>query len=76
MRPCRSSSALVVGIAPSLRLYRTFILDEINQDYVRTARAKGVSENRIMWVHVLRNAAIPIITYVMAALPGFWSARS
>ena len=61
---------LVVGIAPNLRLYRTFVLDEINQDYVRTARAKGVGENRIMWVHVLRNASIPIITHVMAALPG------
>src|SRR3982750_1013642 len=61
---------LVVSIAPDLRLFRTFFLDEINQDYVRTARAKGLSENRIMWVHVLRNASIPIITHVMAALPG------
>ena len=61
---------LAVSIAPSLRLYRTFILDEINQDYVRTARAKGLSENRIMWVHVLRNASIPIITNIMASLPG------
>ena len=60
---------LVVGIAPNLRLYRTFMLDEIGQDYVRTARAKGVSEKRILWVHVLRNAAIPIITYVMSNLP-------
>ena len=54
---------LVVSIAPDLRLYRTFVLDEINQDYVRTARAKGVSENRIMWIHVLR-------TNLMAGLPG------
>jgi peptide/nickel transport system permease protein len=61
---------LTVSIAPNLRLYRTFVLDEINQDYVRTARAKGVSENRIMWLHVLRNASIPIITHLMAALPG------
>lgn len=61
---------LVVGIAPNTRLYRTFILDEVNQDYVRTARAKGVSENRTMLVHVLRNALIPIITNVMAYLPG------
>jgi len=61
---------LVVSIAPDLRLYRTFVLDEVNQDYVRTARAKGVSENRIMWVHVLRNASIPIITQVMATVPG------
>ncbi len=61
---------LVVSIAPDLRLYRTFVLDEINQDYVRTARAKGVSENWIMWVHVLRNASIPIITNLMSSLPG------
>ena len=61
---------LTVSIAPSLRLYRTFFLDEINQDYVRTARAKGLSENRIMWIHVLRNASIPIITNLMSSLPG------
>jgi peptide/nickel transport system permease protein len=61
---------LAVSIAPNLRLYRTYVLDEINQDYVRTARAKGVSENRIMWIHVLRNASIPIITTLMADLPG------
>src|SRR5213079_1875272 len=62
--------ALVVSIAPDLRLFRTFILDEINQDYVRTARAKGLSENRIMWVHVLRNAEIPIVTNILLQLPG------
>ena len=62
--------AVFVGIAPNLRLYRTFVLDEINQDYVRTARAKGLSDNKILWTHVLRNASIPIITHVMASLPG------
>ena len=61
---------LVVSVAPTLRLFRTFVLDEVGQDYVRTARAKGVSERRLVWVHVLRNAAIPILTYVMANLPG------
>ena len=60
---------LVVSVAPTLRLYRSFILDEINQDYVRTARAKGVGEQRILGVHVLRNASIPIITDVMSSLP-------
>ncbi|MGZ8295270.1 MAG: ABC transporter permease [Telluria sp.] len=60
---------LAVSIAPTLRLYRSFVLDEVGQDYVRTARAKGLSERRIMWVHVLRNASIPIITHVMANLP-------
>jgi peptide/nickel transport system permease protein len=60
---------LAVSIAPTLRLYRSFVLDEVNQDYVRTARAKGLPERRVLWVHVLRNAAIPIITHVMANLP-------
>jgi peptide/nickel transport system permease protein len=61
---------VVVSLAPDTRLYRSFVLDEINQDYVRTARAKGMSEPRVMWVHVLRNAAIPIITNVMIQVPG------
>ena len=60
---------LAVSVAPTLRLYRSFVLDEAGQDYVRTARAKGLSERRVMWVHVLRNAAIPIVTHVMASLP-------
>ena len=60
---------LVVSIAPMLRLYRSFVLDEVNQDYVRTARAKGLGESRILGVHVLRNASIPIITDVMSSLP-------
>ena len=60
---------LMVSIAPSLRLYRTFILDEISQDYVRTARAKGLGEARVLLVHVLRNAAIPIVTNVLMGLP-------
>ncbi len=60
---------VAVSLAPDTRLYRTFILDEIHQDYVRTARAKGMSEARVMGVHVLRNAAIPIVTHVMIQLP-------
>lgn len=60
---------LAVSIAPDLRLFRSFVIDEVNQDYVRTARAKGLSERRIAWVHVLRNASIPMITHVMASLP-------
>ncbi len=60
---------VAVSLAPDTRLYRTFFLDEIHQDYVRTARAKGMSETRVMGVHVLRNAAIPIVTNVMIQLP-------
>ena len=61
---------VVVSLAPDIRLYRSFFLDEIGQDYVRTARAKGLDERRVMGVHVLRNAAIPIVTNVMTQLPG------
>ena len=62
--------ALFVSIAPTLRLYRSFFLDEINQDYVRTARAKGLSEKTVMLKHVMRNAMIPILTDVAMAIPG------
>jgi peptide/nickel transport system permease protein len=61
---------VIVSLAPDTRLYRSFFLEEMNQDYVRTARAKGMGESRVMWVHVLRNAAIPIVTNVMIQLPG------
>jgi peptide/nickel transport system permease protein len=64
--------AVLVGIAPELRLYRSFFLDEINQDYVRTARAKGVPEKTVMMKHVLRNAMIPILTNIGIALPGIF----
>jgi peptide/nickel transport system permease protein len=61
---------IIVSLAPDIRLYRSVFLDEINQDYVRTARAKGLGEGRVMWLHVLRNAAIPITTNVMTQIPG------
>ncbi len=64
--------AIFVGLAPALRLYRSFFLDEINNDYVRTARAKGVSENVVMLKHVMRNALIPILTNIGIALPGIF----
>jgi peptide/nickel transport system permease protein len=61
--------AVTVSIAPYTRLYRTFFLDELGHDYVRTARAKGLTENTIMFKHVLRNAMIPILTNIGLALP-------
>jgi peptide/nickel transport system permease protein len=61
--------SIVGGLGATVRLYRTFFLDEINQDYVRTARAKGVSEWAILFRHVLKNAAIPILTTTAAAIP-------
>jgi peptide/nickel transport system permease protein len=62
--------AVLVSLAPQTRLYRSFFLDEIGHDYVRTARAKGVGENAILFKHVLRNAMIPILTNVATQLPG------
>ena len=64
--------AVAVGLAPQTRLYRTFFLDEIGQDYVRTARAKGLTETTILLKHVLRNALIPILTNVSVALPALF----
>lgn len=46
------------------RLTKTSMLDSLNQDYIRTARAKGVAQKRIIFKHALRNALIPVITYV------------
>lgn len=62
--------AVVVSLAPQTRLYRSFFLDEMGQDYVRTARAKGVAERVIFFKHVLRNAMIPILTNISTQLPG------
>jgi len=64
---------VLVGIAPQTRLYRSFFLDELGQDYVRTARAKGMGERVVLFRHVLRNAMIPILTNVSLALPGIFA---
>lgn len=60
---------VLLSIGTDVRFFRTVILDEIYQDYVRTAKAKGLSEINILLKHVLRNALIPIITYVMIQIP-------
>ncbi|MFO1270693.1 MAG: ABC transporter permease [Rubrivivax sp.] len=64
--------AVMVGLAPQTRLYRSFLLDELGQDYVRTARAKGMTEGKVLFSHVLRNALIPILTNIGLALPGIF----
>ena len=64
--------AVMVGIAPQTRLYRSFLLDELGQDYVRTARAKGMTEGTVLFKHVLRNAMIPILTNIGLQLPGIF----
>lgn len=60
---------LSVSIAPETRFYRTCFVEELNHDYVRTARAKGLSEQKVVLKHVMRNALIPIVTSVMSSIP-------
>lgn len=60
---------LIGGIGSGVRWYRTIFLEEIGKDYVRTARAKGLSERLILFRHVLKNALIPILTGVVVVLP-------
>ena len=60
---------VISGIGSSTRWYRTIFLEEIGKDYVRTARAKGLSEVTVMFRHVLRNAMIPILTGVVVVIP-------
>lgn len=60
---------IILSIGPDVRFYRTVMLDEIYQDYVRTAKAKGLSERVILFKHVLKNAMIPIITFVVIQIP-------
>jgi peptide/nickel transport system permease protein len=60
---------LAAGLGSDLRFYRTVFTEETSKDYVRTARAKGCGEGRIMGRHVLRNSLIPILTHVVVQIP-------
>lgn len=62
-------TGVVSGIGANARWYRTIFLEEISKDYVRTARAKGLSEARVLFRHVLQNAMIPILTGVVVVIP-------
>ncbi len=67
---------VAIGVLMSLggatRLYRTIFLEEMNRDYVRTGRAKGLSEMRVLFRHVLHNGLIPILTGVVVAIPSLF----
>jgi len=60
---------VVSGAGSNTRWYRTIFLEEMSKDYVRTARAKGLSENVVLFGHVLRNALIPILTGTVVVIP-------
>ncbi len=61
--------SVLAGLGSGARWYRTLFLEEVNKDYVRTARAKGLSNMRILFSHVLKNAMIPILTGVVVVIP-------
>ena len=61
--------SVLAGIGSSARWYRTIFLEEYTKDYVRTARAKGLSERLVLFRHVLRNALIPILTGAVVVIP-------
>lgn len=60
---------IIGGLGGGTRWYRTIFLEEINKDYVRTARAKGLAERVVLFKHVLKNAMIPILTGVVITIP-------
>jgi peptide/nickel transport system permease protein len=64
--------SVLAGIGSSARWYRTIFLEEYTKDYVRTARAKGLSERFVLFRHVLRNALIPILTGAVVVIPALF----
>ena len=63
------SIIVMAGMGASTRFYRTLFLEEINKQYIKTARAKGLNESKVMFVHLLKNALIPILTGLVVQLP-------
>ena len=61
--------SVIYGIGSGARWYRTLFLEEIEKDYVKTAKSKGLSEISVLFVHVFKNALIPILTGVVVILP-------
>jgi peptide/nickel transport system permease protein len=60
---------VVAGLGATTRFYRTLFLEEMGKQYIQTARAKGIPEHRVFFVHVLKNAMIPILTGLVVQLP-------
>jgi peptide/nickel transport system permease protein len=60
---------IISSVGSGVRFYRTVFLEEIGKDYIRTARAKGLSEGKVLFKHGLKNAMIPILTNVVVSIP-------
>ncbi|MFA5960118.1 MAG: ABC transporter permease [Tatlockia sp.] len=64
--------AIFAGLGAGSRWYRTLFLEELHKDYVKTARAKGLSEARVLFHHVLKNAMLPILTGIVVLIPSLF----
>ncbi len=64
--------SVIAGLGAGARWYRSFFTEELQKDYVRTARAKGLPETTVLFKHVLRNALIPILTGIVVVLPSLF----
>lgn len=63
----------IVSVGSLMRYTRTNMLEVLNADYIRTARAKGVDEHRVIYYHAFRNTLIPLVTIIGGSLPGLFS---
>ncbi len=63
----------VISVGSLMRYTRTNMLEVLNADYIRTARAKGLSENKVIYHHAFRNTLIPLVTIIGGSLPGLFS---
>lgn len=67
------TTLVIISIGGLMRYTRTNMLEVLNADYIRTARAKGLDENKVIYHHAFRNTLIPIVTMVGGSLPGLFS---
>lgn len=65
-----------ISIGPWMRYVRTNMLEVLNADYIRTARAKGLSEHKVIYHHAFRNTLIPLVTFIGGSLPGLFARRA
>lgn len=66
-------TVVILSIGPRMRMTRTNMLEVMNSDYIRTARAKGLSEGKVIYKHAFRNTLIPIVTTLAGLLPSLFS---
>ena len=64
---------VLISIGPWMRYVRTNMLEVLNADYIRTARAKGLSEKKVIYHHAFRNTLIPLVTFIGGSLPGLFA---